>query len=114
MREVHCRLFVGVVFEVGEEGDGEDEDEGKEGEEGVYHGREETGVEEFEEDEDDERASGVEENSIVAEEGGGGGIGRSGRGGRSEERHRVRFCFLKAGRAPKERVKKDSLRMGEV
>lgn len=91
VRQVHCRLFVGVVFGERKKRDGEDEDEGKEGEEGVYHGREEAGVEEFEEGEDDEGESGVEEDSFVAEEGGG--------------RHRVFvfFCFFQRRGVPRKR-----------
>ena len=100
MREVHRRLFVGVVFEVREETDTEDEDEGEERKEGVYHRRDEAGVEEFEEKEDDEGASGVESNGFVAkEERVSGGRGREER----ERRHRVRFCFLYSKRSARRR-----------
>ena len=102
VRQIHRRLFVGVVFVERKKRDGENEEEGEEGEEGIYHGRKETGVEEFEEGEDDEGASGIERDSFVAEEervSGGRGRGR----GERERGHRGRFCFLYSKRSARRR-----------
>lgn len=84
MREVHRRLFVGGVFEVGEEGDAENEEEREKRKEGVYHRRDETGVENFEEDERRQGKQGVDEDGFVAKE----GRGRSGR-----EKGHMKFVF---------------------
>ncbi|MFZ1538498.1 MAG: hypothetical protein WAT23_14070, partial [Chromatiaceae bacterium] len=68
MREIHRRLSVGSVFEVGEESDEEDEDEWEERKEGVNERRDESGIEESENDKNSREGECVPENRFVAKE----------------------------------------------